>query len=164
MATVTLKNFIIAPTELEASVIVDTAQGVFDQSLGGFRQLPGSFELIGRTCFALLEKHFPELRQPFSPLPEWAVLIELSDCGDHEALNDRLLEALAESAIEDAVLARSESDIEALWRLREEIPEAQKPEGASIKHDISVPVNAIPEFIARAGAAVDVGAAVLGGL
>ena len=47
MATVTLKNFIIAPTELEASVIVDTAQGVFDPSLGGFRQLPGSFELIG---------------------------------------------------------------------------------------------------------------------
>lgn len=42
MATVTLKNFIIAPTELEASVIVDTAQGVFDQSLGGFRQLPGA--------------------------------------------------------------------------------------------------------------------------
>lgn len=47
MATVTLKNFIIAPTELEASVIIDTAQGVFDQSLGGFRQLPGPFELIG---------------------------------------------------------------------------------------------------------------------
>ena len=107
-----------------------------------------SFELIGRTCFALLEKHFPELRQPFSPLPEWAVLIELSDCGDHEALNDRLLEALAESAIEDAVLARSESDIEALWRLREEIPEAQKREGVSIKHDISVPVSRVPDFLA----------------
>lgn len=47
MATVTLKNFIIAPTTAAASVIVDTSQGVFDQSLGGFRPLPGSFEVVG---------------------------------------------------------------------------------------------------------------------
>ncbi len=107
-----------------------------------------SFELIGQSCFTLLEKHFPELRQPFSPVPQWAALIELTDCGEPAVLNDRLLEMLAESAIEDAVLARSATEIEALWRLREEIPEAQKREGVSIKHDISVPVSRVPDFLA----------------
>jgi len=106
-----------------------------------------SFELIGQACFALLEKQFPALRQPFSPLPDWTVLIELTDCGEQELLNDRLLEVLAESGIEDAVLARSDTEIEALWRLREEIPEAQKREGVSIKHDISVPVSCVPAFL-----------------
>ena len=106
-----------------------------------------SFELIGAPCFALVARHFPDIRQPFSPLPEWAVLIEMADCGDSETLSDQLLEALAESGVEDAVLARNDTEIDALWRLREEIPEAQKREGVSIKHDISVPIGRVPDFL-----------------
>ncbi len=110
-----------------------------------------SFELIGLPCFELVAKHFPSLAQPFSPLPAWAVLVELADCGNSETLSDRLLEMLAESGVEDAVLARNEAEIETLWRLREEIPEAQKREGVSIKHDISVPVSSLPQFLDTCG-------------
>lgn len=110
-----------------------------------------SFELIGRPCLALLAKHFPQLAQPFSPLPEWVVLIELSDCGDGAELTDSLLDVLAEAGVEDAVMARNAAEGEALWRLREEIAEAQRREGVSIKHDISLPVSRVPDFLAECG-------------
>ncbi|MDR3413448.1 MAG: FAD-binding oxidoreductase [Formivibrio sp.] len=110
-----------------------------------------SFELIGRPCFDLVAKHFLALAQPFSPTPEWAVLIELADYGENGPLSDRLLELLAEAGVEDAVLARNESEIDMLWCLREEIPEAQRREGVSIKHDISVPVSSLPQFLEVCG-------------
>jgi FAD/FMN-containing dehydrogenase len=66
-----------------------------------------------------------------------------------------LAEALEEGAIQDAVIAQNEAQTAAFRALREVMSEAQGPEGASIKHDISVPVAAIPEFILRAGAAVE---------
>ena len=114
-----------------------------------------SFELIARPCFDLLAKHFPELAQPFAPPPEWTVMLELSDCGDSDELSDRLIEALGEAELDDAVLARNESEIDAFWRLREEIPEAQRREGVSIKHDISLPVSRLPQFLAECGAALE---------
>ena len=114
-----------------------------------------SFELLGRTGFELLAKHFPQLPQPFTPIPQWMALIELSDCGDSTELSDRLLEVLAESGVEDAVLARNAAESEALWRLREEIPEAQRREGVSIKHDISLPVSQIPGFLAECGGRIE---------
>jgi FAD/FMN-containing dehydrogenase len=68
----------------------------------------------------------------------------------NETLEALLAKAYDEGLIEDAALAASESQAAAFWRLRESLPEAQKPEGGSIKHDISVPVSRIPEFLARA--------------
>lgn len=114
-----------------------------------------SFELIARPCFDLLAKHFPELAQPFAPPPEWTVMLELSDCGSSDELSDRLIEALGAAELDDAVLARNESEIDAFWRLREEIPEAQRREGVSIKHDISLPVSRLPQFLAECGAALE---------
>lgn len=114
-----------------------------------------SFELIARPCFNLLAQHFPMLIQPLVPVPEWTVMLELSDCGDHAALNDRLLEVLGEAVIDDAVLARNDAEIETLWRLREEIPEAQRREGVSIKHDISLPVSSLPHFLDVCGARIE---------
>ncbi|SFN81737.1 FAD/FMN-containing dehydrogenase [Formivibrio citricus] len=129
-----------------------------DAALALLRDLQGrvgdrvtSFELIGQPCLELLAKHFPQLPQPFSPAPQWLALIELSDCGDSAELSDKLIEALAESEIEDAVLARNAAESEALWRLREEIAEAQRREGVSIKHDISLPVSRVPAFLAECG-------------
>lgn len=146
-----LRLFPLPAARAAALVVVPDPVAALDL-LQGLRDRVGeritSFELIGKPCFELLVKHFPALRQPFSPLPEWAVLIELADCGDSAVLHDQLLEALAELEVEDAVLAHSEAEIAALWQLREEIPEAQKREGVSIKHDISVPVSRIPQFLA----------------
>lgn len=114
-----------------------------------------SFELIGSPCFELLMQHFPMLVQPFAPPSAWTVMLELSDCGESAALADRLLEALGEAEIDDAVLARNASEIEALWRLREEIPEAQRREGVSIKHDISLPLSRLPQFLDECSAAIE---------
>lgn len=132
-----------------------------DAALGLLRRLQEragdrvtSFELIAKPCFELLGQHFPALLQPFSPIPDWTVMLELSDCGESAALADRLLDVLGEAEVDDAVLARNDTEIAALWRLREEIPEAQRREGVSIKHDISLPISALPKFLAECGSAI----------
>jgi FAD/FMN-containing dehydrogenase len=84
------------------------------------------------------------------------VLVELSDSTDAAALAAHLEEALGAAAeeglVQDAVIAASEAQRRALWALRENVSEAQKIDGVSIKHDVSVPVSRVPELIERAGA------------
>lgn len=106
-----------------------------------------SFELLSKPCFELLDRHFPQLVQPLRPMPAWAVLLELSDGGDSADLINILVEALVDLGMEDAVVAQSPQQERELWQLREMIPEAQRREGVSIKHDIGVPVSAIPTFL-----------------
>ncbi len=108
-----------------------------------------SFELLTRPCFDLLAKHCRDIALPFTPAPDWCVLLEVSDCGDAGLLTDQLVEALVDLGCEDAVVAQSETQIGEFWRLREAIPEAQRREGVSIKHDISVPVSRIPGFLTK---------------
>jgi FAD/FMN-containing dehydrogenase len=95
------------------------------------------------------------------PLPQahpWYVLVELSDSTEGDALGTLLEESLGAIAeaggIVDAVVATSQAQRQALWKLREDIPEAQKLDGVSIKHDVSVPVSRVPELIERASAAL----------
>ncbi|HSC80009.1 MAG TPA: FAD-binding oxidoreductase [Chitinolyticbacter sp.] len=109
-----------------------------------------SFELISRRCWELLNEHCPELPHPYTALPDWSVLLELSDAGESEALLERLMEALVAQGFDDALIAQTEGDARAFWLLREGIPEAQRRRGVSIKHDIGVPISRIPEFLARA--------------
>ncbi|WP_255990597.1 FAD-binding oxidoreductase [Chitinolyticbacter albus] len=109
-----------------------------------------SFELISRRCWELLDEHCPELPHPYTALPDWSVLLELSDAGESEALLERLMEALVAQGFDDALIAQTEGDARAFWLLREGIPEAQRRRGVSIKHDIGVPISRIPEFLARA--------------
>ena len=114
------------------------------------------FELVGRQALELVLKHIPGARDP---LPEtvspWYVLAELSDtlAGPDlgGALEGILSEEMEQGGIADASMARSQSQTDALWALRENISEAQKIEGISIKHDVSVPVSRIAGFVARAG-------------
>src|SRR6185437_15487985 len=84
----------------------------------------------------------------------WYALCELTSARAAEPLDallqEALGEALAQGAILDAVLARSERERGELWKMRETLPEAQRKEGAGLKHDISVPVAALPQFVARA--------------
>lgn len=113
-----------------------------------------SFEVIPRIAFDLALKHIAGLSDPFAGPYAWYALCELcsSLAGDplEELLGDALGAAHAEGGILDAVVTRSEREREALWRLRESIPEAQRREGVGLKHDISVPVSRLADFVARA--------------
>lgn len=123
-----------------------------------------AFEIISRSALDLVKKHIPNARDPLSGTHAWQVLIELSDmqAGDDDlagAVLRAMIESILETEIEagraqDAAIAQSEAQAKALWRLREDVAEAQKIEGISIKHDIAVPVSAISEFIMRADAAL----------
>ena len=128
--------------------------------LGRLRDAAGdnvtAFEIIGRPALDLVLKHIPGARDPLSGKPAWQVLVELSGARADLAatLESALADAVADGLAADAVLAASEAQAAALWALRENISEAQKIEGVSIKHDIAVPVSRIAEFIARADAAL----------
>ncbi|KAF0165593.1 MAG: FAD dependent oxidoreductase [Rhodocyclaceae bacterium] len=128
--------------------------------LGRLRDAAGdnvtAFEIVGRPALELVLKHIPNARDPLLGKPAWQVLIELSGSRDDlSATLEQALEAAAEDGIvDDAVLAASGAQTAALWALRENVSEAQKIEGVSIKHDIAVPVSRIAEFIARADAAL----------
>jgi len=110
-----------------------------------------AYELLSRTCLDAVFAHRREIRDPL-PGSAWCVLVELADSGTEEALHDRLEQALDTSLIADAVVAKSDSESKTLWRIRESVPEAQF---GNVKHDISVAVSKVPEFIARAGKALE---------
>jgi FAD/FMN-containing dehydrogenase len=112
-----------------------------------------SFELIPRIAVELTVRHIPGVIDPLDEPYDWYALCEMTTSAD-EPLEQRLQQAL-ESALEaglvrDAALASSERQRQAFWRLRESIPEAQRLAGPSLKHDISVPVAALPAFVAQA--------------
>lgn len=117
-----------------------------------------AFEIVGREALQLVLKHIPDVRSPFTEVGEWAVLIELSDMISAEGLNELLETALGEAVeaglVRDAVIAQSSAQAQALWALRENISEAQRIEGISIKHDIAVPVSCVAQFLDRAGQAL----------
>jgi FAD/FMN-containing dehydrogenase len=117
-----------------------------------------AFELIGRLGVELAVKNIPGVRDPLPEPYPWLALIEIasSEGGHAEAAMERLLAgALEQGLIANAVLAQSQVQARALWRLREEQSAAQKPEGATWKHDVSVPVSRVPEFLAHATAAAE---------
>ncbi len=117
-----------------------------------------AFEFMSRFTLDLVTKHIPNTRVPLRAPAPWYVLLEISSAesgGLAEATMQRLLSEAADAGIiADAVLAASLAQEQALWRLRETASEAQRPEGGSIKHDVSVPVARIAEFLAAAGEAV----------
>lgn len=109
------------------------------------------FELMSDFCLHLVNDHFPQMRYPFSETHGQTVLLELSDSESEEhgrALFERLMEdALETGLVEDAVVAENLAQSQAFWDLREHIPLAQAQEGLNIKHDISVPISRIGDFI-----------------
>src|SRR6202043_2236343 len=96
-------------------------------------------------------------RAPLGSPHPWYVLMELSSPRDdaRATLEAVLAQGLEGDIVDDAVIAASLSQRSAFWKLRDEMSAAQKPEGGSIKHDISVPVVAVPDFIEQANAAVE---------
>ena len=126
--------------------LLNQAKTAFDAQLT-------AFELISETALALVLKNIPDSQRPAGQSP-WYVLAEFSNTSSY-ALEFWLHARLESGEISDAVLAQSETQSAQLWRLRESISEAQKIEGVSIKHDISVPVSRIPDFLAQADAALE---------
>jgi D-lactate dehydrogenase (cytochrome) len=115
-----------------------------------------SFELLAGIAVDFSVRHGIDVRNPLASEYPWYVLMELS-CSREDAraaLEAILARGMEDGIVDDAVIAASLSQRSAFWKLRDEMSAAQKPEGGSIKHDISVPVAAVPDFIAEANAAV----------
>jgi FAD/FMN-containing dehydrogenase len=130
--------------------LLRAARGRLDAGLTGF-------EVMGRFALSLVEKHFPALPRPLPAAP-WTVLLELADAEGEAPARTRLEavlgDALERGLISDAAVAESLAQARGLWHLRESIPLAQAEEGLNIKHDISLPVSAIPAFCERTDAAL----------
>jgi FAD/FMN-containing dehydrogenase len=115
--------------------------------------LVSAFEIVPRIGLDFVLAHVPQTTDPLRTKSPWYVLIEATS-GAQFGLRDVIERTLADN-VTDAVIAESEAQRASLWRLRESVSEAQKPEGGSIKHDVSVPIARIPEFIETASNAVE---------
>lgn len=117
----------------------------------------GTFELIGGQGLRFLDETMPELRQPFAGRPDWSVLMELGlppGVEPEAVLTDVYAAAEEGGLVADAVMATTGAQREALWAVRESIPEANRRIGAVASHDISLPLSEIAAFLPRAEAAV----------
>ncbi|CAB4326235.1 MULTISPECIES: FAD-binding oxidoreductase [unclassified Brucella] len=115
------------------------------------------FELMPRVGVEFTVRHVDGVRDPLESPHDWYVLIDISSSRSEEdartTLETILTEAFENDLIQDAAIAESVAQAQSFWKMREEMSWAQKPEGGSIKHDISVPVASIPAFIHEANAA-----------
>ncbi len=118
-----------------------------------------AFEFLSHEGLEMLCRNFPPNRIPFGERHPWYVLMEVSGArADGQAgreLEAILTEAAENGVVTDAVIAASLSQAGDFWKLRELMSEAQKPEGGSAKHDVSVPIARVPEFIKRANVIVE---------
>jgi FAD/FMN-containing dehydrogenase len=115
-----------------------------------------SFELLSEVAVDFSIRHGIDIRDPLDSRHQWYVLMELSSPRQdaRAAIESILAQGLESGIVDDAVIAANLAQRSAFWKLRDEMSAAQKPEGGSIKHDISVPVVAVPDFIEQADAAV----------
>ena len=148
----TATAFAALPDLRQAQRLFDDARAVAGTNLT-------AFEFMSGWCLDIVTTHMPGTRRPLESDAPWYVLLEISSGsagGTAEAMMEQLLSTALESGgVADAVVAASLDQARQLWKLREDMSEAQKFEGGSIKHDISVPVAAIPDFVSRAGEVVE---------
>ncbi len=120
-----------------------------DAAIG--RELEG-FELIPHDCLDAVLRHIPLTRAPLGVAQPWYALVELAGESDQalaEVLEDQLVAALEAGLVCDVAIAKNERESEDFWRLRDSISEAERAEGPALQHDISVPVDLMPAFIAE---------------
>lgn len=115
-----------------------------------------AFEIVGRSCLDLVLRHFPDCTEPFKQTHQWMILTELSD----------VLQIPLTTALQSAISSFNQSEVveylisddpmqtTAWWNLRKHISDAQKMDGISIKHDVSIPISNVPAFIEQADAAL----------
>ena len=128
-----------------ALALLELAQASSGDALTGF-------ELFSEFCLALVLEHIPAMAAPFGTRHPHYVLLEISDsrseAAARAALESVLAEGIERALVRDAVVAQSLAQARAMWALRENITEAQAREGQNMKHDVSLPVSRIAEFIA----------------
>ncbi|WP_295705142.1 FAD-binding oxidoreductase [uncultured Brevundimonas sp.] len=157
----TLKLFPVMRSRAVAIVGLETAAASVELLARAKAETGGgveAFELMKRLGTDLVLKHIPDTREPLESRPEWSVLIEIASgtAGGADTQMERLLEvAFEEGLITDAAIAQNDAQRAAFWRLREEHSAALKPEGGGWKHDVSVPISQIADFIDEATAAVE---------
>ena len=149
------------PAETVVAMVATPSPAAALKLLGHMQARTGgllsAFELIPRIAIELVTRHIPGTRDPLGTPSPWYVLIEAaggSGAGLKDQVEAALGEAMSQDLASDAVIAANDAQAQALWRIRDSISESQKREGASIKHDISVPVAFIPAFIEKATRAV----------
>ena len=143
--------FVAVPSPGAALLLLQLAQSRLGSALT-------AFELMSDTCIGLVEKHVDAARLPLAERSPWYVLLEVSDTQDEahasEAIEGLLEAALKQELATDAALSSSLAQFRSLWALREDISESQGAEGKTIKHDISLPISRIAEFIEGTDAAI----------
>ncbi len=158
----TLKLF-PRPREVETALLalarVEDAMALFARARGTSGDQLTAFELIPRLGLEMAQRHVPGIADPLAAPYPWYALLEVSssqaDSHLRQSLETLLAEAMAADLVQDGVIAASAAQARALWRIREGMVEGQKHEGGSIKHDVSVPVSRVAEFIRRAIDAVE---------
>jgi FAD/FMN-containing dehydrogenase len=117
-----------------------------------------TFELIPRRAVELTVEHVPGVANPLSQGTEWYLLIEFTSPNPRQQLTELMTQELHQAAeagtVRDALIAASLAQSKAMWKLRESVPEAQRHHGASLKHDVSVPISAVPRLITEGSALV----------
>jgi FAD/FMN-containing dehydrogenase len=144
-----------AETALLAIASPDAAVEVLATLRDGMSDQLQAFELIPARAIQFVLQHIPETRNPMTEETPWLILVEVSGVTDKAAFERQFMTLYEKGLISDAVVAKNRSEASALWRVRHSISEAQKREGASLKHDVSVPVGEVGRFIVAAEAAVD---------
>ena len=144
-------------TALAACPDIDAAIGLLRRARMHLDAGLTGFEVMGAFALQLQARHFPLLRNPL-PASPWTVLLELA-AGDATEASQRLSALMEEAAglglASDAVVAGNLAQAHALWELRESIPLAQAREGLNIKHDVALPVSAIPDFLRHMDTSLD---------
>lgn len=155
-----LKLFPVMRSRATAMVGVETVEAALNLLATARAETGGgveAFELMNRQGLELVLTHIPDTREPLDSRPPWTVLIELvsGEPGAAERAMERLLEtALEGGLIVDAAVAQTKSQAAQFWRLREDMSAAQKAAGGGWKHDISLPLSEIPDFITTTDAAL----------
>lgn len=150
--------FVGVKTPFDALKLLNLAEEYAGSTLTGF-------ELMAKTSMEMALAYAGAINSPLSGSSNWPgssnwyVLIDLSSSHSavkaHSVLETVLEKAMQDAIIEDAVIAQNQTQEHLFWRLREDMSPAQKKHGGSIKHDISVPVASIPDFIAEAGGIIE---------
>lgn len=137
----------LASAEQAVALLAELRGRLHDQLL--------AFELISAPAAGLAEKHIQNVRMPFEIAAPWYVLLESALVDDGTEFQDEVMRAFEQGLVTDAAIAKNEAERNGFWHLRHSISEAQKHEGASLKHDVSVPVGVVGQFIDSATLAVE---------
>lgn len=148
----TLKLFPL-PAALQTAMVSLPTPGSAVRLLAHLRENMGdsieAFELISDFIFSLVEQHIPDSDFPLAERAPWYALINAAVGRDAEVFEACLMAAIDSGVAENAVIAKNNAEAARLWKLRHSISEAERAEGKALKHDISVPLSKMEEFLER---------------